>query len=224
MLPDVITIDGPAASGKSSVGLMLAKELGYLFLDTGIMYRAVTWAALFLKIDIGDEDAMNALARQITINILPPTINDGRINDVFVDEVDATWKIREPEVNASVSQVSRYLVVRQELTNRQRVFGKDGKIVMVGRDIGTIVMPDAELKIFLKASAKERAIRRYKEEIERGKVIDLDDVIKNVELRDKIDSSRKIAPLVPAENAVIIHTDGKDKTEVVEEILYYISN
>ena len=223
-LPDVITIDGPVASGKSSVGLTLAKKLGYLFLDTGIMYRAVTWAAINQKIKIGNEEAISSLAQQIDIEIKPPTKFDGRINDVFVDKVDVTWKLREPEVNENVSQVSEYQLVRQALTEQQREFGRKGKIVMAGRDIGTIVMPNAELKIFLEASVEERALRRYNEEVKRGKQIDLEDVIKNVEMRDKIDSNRKIAPLIPAKDAVIITTDGREISKVVDEVLSILEN
>ena len=223
-LPNVITIDGPVASGKSSVGLMLAKALGYLFLDTGIMYRAVAWAAINQKINIDDVEKVGILAQQIDIEIKPPTKSDGRINDVFVDKVDVTWKIREPEVNKNVSQVSRYQYVRKALTEQQQEFGRRGKIVMVGRDIGTIVMPNADLKIYLEASVKERALRRYNEEVKRGKQSDLEDVIKNVEMRDKIDSTREIAPLIPAKDAVIINTDGKDISRVIDEILSIIRN
>ncbi len=223
-LPNVITIDGPVASGKSSVGLMLAKALGYLFLDTGIMYRAVAWAAINQKINIEDVEKVSILAQQIDIEIKPPTKSDGRINDVFVDKVDVTWKIREPEVNKNVSQISRYQYVRKALTEQQQEFGRRGKIVMVGRDIGTIVMPNADLKIYLEASVKERALRRYNEEVKRGKQSDLEDVIKNVEMRDKIDSTREIAPLIPAKDAVIINTDGKDISRVIDEILSIIRN
>ena len=223
-LPNVITIDGPVASGKSSVGLMLAKALGYLFLDTGIMYRAVAWAAINQKINIEDVEKVSILAQQIDIEIKPPTKSDGRINDVLVDKVDVTWKIREPEVNKNVSQISRYQYVRKALTEQQQEFGRRGKIVMVGRDIGTIVMPNADLKIYLEASVKERALRRYNEEVKRGKQSDLEDVIKNVEMRDKIDSTREIAPLIPAKDAVIINTDGKDISRVIDEILSIIRN
>ena len=220
--PKVITIDGPAASGKSSVGLQLAKLLGYYFLDTGIMYRAVAWAALNQNIDIQNEEKVGSLAQQIDIEIKPPSKDDGRINDVYVDKVDVTWKIREPEVNRIVSQISKYQQVRTALTENQREFGKMGKIVMAGRDIGTVVMPDADLKIFLEASPKERALRRYNEELKRGKKIILKEIINNVEMRDKIDSSRKIAPLTPAADAVIILTDGKDVSMVVNDIIKII--
>ena len=220
--PKVITIDGPAASGKSSVGLQLAKLLGYFFLDTGIMYRAVAWAALNQNIDIQNEEKVGSLVQQIDIEIKPPSKDDGRINDVYVDKVDVTWKIREPEVNRIVSQISKYQQVRTALTENQREFGKMGKIVMAGRDIGTVVMPDADLKIFLEASPKERALRRYNEELKRGKKIILKEIINNVEMRDKIDSSRKIAPLTPAADAVIILTDGKDVSMVVNDIIKII--
>ncbi len=223
-MPNVITIDGPVASGKSSVGLKIAKELGYIFLDTGIMYRAVAWAAINRNVNIDDVKEVGTLAQQIVIEIKPPTKPDGRINDVFVDKVNVTWKIREPEINENVSQVSRYQFVRKVLTEQQQEFGRRGEIVMAGRDIGTIVMPNADLKIFLEASVKERALRRYNEELKRGKQSNLEDVIKNVEMRDKIDSSREIAPLIPAEDAVIINTDGKDISRVVDEILNIIQN
>jgi len=223
-LPNVITIDGPVASGKSSVGLKLGKKIGYLFLDTGIMYRAVTWAAINQKIKIDNEEAISTLAQEIDIEIKQPTKLDGRINDVFVNKVDVTWKIREPEVNENVSQVSRYQLVRKALTEQQREFGRRGKVVMAGRDIGTIVMPNAELKIFLEASVEERSLRRYNEEVKRGKQIDLEDIIKNVEMRDKIDSNRKIAPLIPAKDAVIIATDGREISKVVDEILFILEN
>ena len=223
-IPNIITIDGPVASGKSSVGLSLAKKLGYFFLDTGVMYRAVTWAAINQKIEINNIEAISNLAQQINIEIKPSTKCDGRNNDVFIDKVDITWKLKEPEVNENVSQVSRYPLVREVLTKQQREFGRRGKIIMAGRDIGTIVIPDAELKIFLEASTDERAIRRFNEEVERGKQIDLEGVIKNIEMRDKIDSNRKIAPLIPAKDAIIINTDGKEISEVVDEILNIIES
>ncbi len=223
-LPNVIAIDGPAASGKSSVGLTLSKKIGYLFLDTGVMYRAVTWVAIYRKIKIDNKEAISNLAQQIDIEIKPPTKLDGRINDVLVNKVDITRKLRESEVNENVSQVSRYPLVRDALTEHQRKFGGRGKIVMAGRDIGTVVMPNAELKIFLEASVEERALRRYNEELKRGKQIILEDVIKNIKMRDEIDSNRKIAPLIPAKDAVIINTNGKDLLKVVDEILFIIEN
>ena len=220
--PNVIALDGPAASGKSSVGLKLANKLEYKFLDTGMMYRAVAWAALNQGLDFENEMEIGELAQRIDIDITSPSVEDGRMNDVFVDKVDVSWKIKDPEVNQIVSQISKYKKVRQAMTENQRKIGKNGNIVMAGRDIGTVVMPNADLKIFLEASPRERAIRRYNEELNRGKSVDLDQVIQNIEMRDKIDSGRKIAPLMPAKDAIIIYTDGKDVSAVVDEILSQI--
>ena len=161
-LPKTIAIDGPAASGKSSIGQELALNLGYLFLDTGLMYRAVTWAALNQNIKITDEKMVNKLARQIKITIQSPSVKDDRQYDVLLNKKDITWLIRSQNVNDNVSQVSAYAGVREEMTARQRNIGKQGNIVMVGRDIGTVVLPDADLKIYLEASVEERAIEGIK--------------------------------------------------------------
>ena len=152
----LIAIDGPAASGKSTVGRLLAERLQYLYLDTGCMYRAVTWAALQREIDLADETAVTQLAQDIQIDILPVEAErDGRHYTVLVDGQDITWQLRSPQVDANVSLVSSYLGVRQEMVQRQRAFGNRGAVVMVGRDIGTVVMPDAPLKLFITASAEE---------------------------------------------------------------------
>lgn len=219
-IPGSIAIDGPAASGKSSVGLGVAKYFGYLFLDTGIMYRAVTWAAIDQAIDVNDEQGVSDLVQNVSIDIKPPSVMDGRINDVYLDEKDITWKIRDPEVNNHVSLVSTYPKVREVLTASQMKIGLRGKIVMVGRDIGTVVMPHADLKIFLKASARERAKRRFDEEVERGENPDFNKLYKALKERDKIDSSRALAPLIPAEDAIVINTDRKTKEKVIKEIIY----
>ena len=221
-IPDVITIDGPAASGKSSVGKIIADKLNYMFLDTGIMYRAVTWAVLDHGVDVSDEKATSKVAEEITIEILPPDESDGGMNRIFVDEKDISDKIRNAEVNENVSQVSKYKIVRQVLTRSQQKIGACGGIVMAGRDIGTVVMPQAELKVFLEASVNERARRRYSEEVDQGKKISLEDVVQNVSMRDRIDSNREIAPLIPAEDAHIIQTDGKTIEEVVREVMKII--
>lgn len=213
-----IAIDGPVASGKTSVGLTLARRLGYLFLDTGIMYRAATWAALNTGLDIDDEDAVSKLVSKIDLEIEKPSVEDGRVNDVRVDGIDITWEVRSEAVIDNVSQVSTYKEVRRVLTEEQRRFGMRGNIVMVGRDIGTVVMPDADLKIFLKASPEERARRRFDEEKERNPDITFENVLDNIKKRDQIDSSRKLAPLVAARDAKIVDTDGKTKEEVIEEI------
>jgi len=213
-----IAIDGPVASGKTSVGLCLAKRLGFIFLDTGVMYRAVTWAVLQAGLDIFDEKAVSKLVENISLEIKKPSLSDGRSNDVFMDGKDITWEIRNEDVNNSVSQISTYKHVRQVLTEEQRRFGEKGGVVMVGRDIGTIVLPNADLKIFLKASVEERARRRYQEEKTRNADVNYEDILDNMKSRDLIDSSREVAPLVAAEDAVLIETDGKTKEDVVEEI------
>ena len=213
-----IAIDGPVASGKTSVGLALAKRLGYLFLDTGVMYRAATWAALNKGLDVKDEARVSELVGEMSLEIDKPSINDGRVNDICVDGVDISWEIKSEPVNDNVSQVSTYKEVRRILTEEQRKFGRKGNIVMVGRDIGTVVLPDADLKIFLKASPAERARRRFEEEKKRNPEIHFEDILGNIKKRDRIDSSRKLAPLVAAEDAKIVDTDGKTLEEVVEEI------
>jgi cytidylate kinase len=213
-----IAIDGPVASGKTSVGLSLAERLGYLFLDTGVMYRAAAWAAVKAGLDINDEQAVSDLTTKVKIEIEKPSVADGRSNDILVDGVDVTWEIRKDYVNDNVSQVSTYKQVRQILTEQQRQFGQKGNVVMVGRDIGTIVLPDADLKVFLKASVEERARRRYDEDKKRKGQADYQQILDNMTQRDATDSSRKVAPLVAAPDAVVIDTDGKSKDKVVEEI------
>lgn len=213
-----IAIDGPVASGKTSVGLSLAERLGYLFLDTGVMYRAAAWAAVTAGLDINDEQAVSELTEKIKIEIEKPSKADGRSNDIFVDGQDVTWEIRKDYVNNNVSQVSTYQQVRKVLTEQQRQFGQKGSVVMVGRDIGTVVLPDADLKVFLIASAEERARRRFEEDKKRKGQADYEQILNNMIQRDKTDSSRKVAPLVAAEDAVKVITDSKSKDEVVEEI------
>ena len=217
-----ITIDGPAASGKSSVGLKVANRLGYLYLDTGVMYRAVTWAALDKGIDIFDESKVSKLALILKIRIDQPSKDDGRVNDIYVDDIDVTWKVKEQRVNENVSQVSKYPEVRYSLTLQQQNIALKGNIVMVGRDIGTVVLANAKRKFFLNASEEERARRRYEEEKVRGGNPNYKEILDNVKKRDKIDSTRDLAPLVPANDAVIIDTNNKNIDQVVEEILLKI--
>ncbi len=217
-IASMIAIDGPVASGKTSVGLDLAKRLGYLFLDTGVMYRAVAWAVLKAGLDVNDEKSVSSLTEDLKIEIRKPSREDGRTNDVLVNGQDITWEIRGEAVNDSVSQVSTYKHVREVLTGEQKLFGKKGNVVMVGRDIGTVVLPDADLKIFLKASPEERAKRRFEEEKGRKLNADYPEILENMRKRDAIDSSRKVAPLMAASDAHIIDTDGKTRDEVVEEI------
>jgi cytidylate kinase len=217
-----IAIDGPAASGKSSVGLKVANRLGYLYLDTGVMYRAVTWAALDKGIDIFDESKVSKLALILKIRIDQPSKEDGRVNDIYVDDIDVTWKVKEQRVNENVSQVSKYPGVRNSLTLQQQNIALKGNTIMVGRDIGTVVLANAKRKFFLYASEEERARRRYEEEKTRGGDPNFKEILDNVKKRDKIDSTRDLAPLVPANDAVIINTNNKNIDQVVEEILLKI--
>ncbi len=217
--PSTIAIDGPAASGKSTIGRLLARRLGYIYFDTGVMYRAVTWAALVRGVAIEDEAGVTALARRLRIDVLRPTVDDGRPYTVLADGQDVTWDLRRPEVNHGVSPVSAYPGVRAALTTQQRRIGRQGQIVMVGRDIGTVVLPDADLKIYLDAALEERARRRYREEQSLGKETDYERVLASLQRRDEIDSSRALAPLKPAHDAVVIDTTHLDIEQVMARVL-----
>jgi cytidylate kinase len=212
--PSIIAIDGPAASGKSTLGFRLAEALGYLFFDTGVMYRAVTWAVIQHNVNANDEASVTALAEQVVIDVLPPSSSDGRACDVLVDGLDATWEVRKPEVDAFVSVVAAYPGVRKALSAQQRRIGLRGQVVMVGRDIGTVVLPEADLKIYLDASAEVRAKRRYDEVINRDGSADFDAILANVRERDRIDSTRVVAPLSAAEDAIRLDSDSLDAEQV----------
>jgi len=185
--PSIIAIDGPAASGKSTIGLRLANALGYLFFDTGVMYRAVTWLALENNIDVKDESAVTALAEEAQIDIAPASKDDGRLCDVLVNGREITWETRSRRVDANVSIVAAYPGVRRALSQQQRRIGQRGNIVMVGRDIGTVVLPEADLKIYLDATAEERARRRYDEIIAKGGKTDYEGNLKRVIESESID-------------------------------------
>src|SRR5512140_2534242 len=217
--PDIIAIDGPAASGKSTIGLRLANALGYLFFDTGVMYRAVTWLALERGTDVHNEAAVTALAEEAHIDVAPASRSDGRTCDVLVDGKDITWETRTPQVEANVSPVSAYRGVRSALTRQQRRIGQRGQVVMVGRDIGTVVLPDADLKIYLDASAEERARRRYEEIVARSGKADYEEILKKVRERDRIDSTRDVAPLKAAQDAIVVDSDNLTAEEVFKQVL-----
>ncbi len=221
-IPQMIAIDGPAASGKTTVGERLARIFGYLLFDTGVMYRAVTWAALKEFGDVCDEEKVTDLACRVVIDLQPPSVDDGRQADVLLDGKDITWEIRSPEVDAAVSPVSAYRGVRQAMTAQQRRIGLRGKVVMVGRDIGTVVLPEAELKLYLDASAEVRARRRYLEILNRGGQADYGEILAGLQRRDQIDSSREVAPLKAASDAVVIDTDQLSIDEVVDKIFALI--
>ena len=217
--PSIIALDGPAASGKSTLGRTLADSLGYLFFDTGVMYRAVTWIALQHDMNLRDESAITELAQKAQIDIRPPSKGDGRACDVVVADKDVTWDIRDGAVDENVSAVSAYAGVRQALSEQQRRIGLRGKVVMVGRDIGTVVLPEADLKVYLDASAEERAKRRFNEIVARGEKADYDEILKKVIERDRIDSTRAVAPLRPADDAVIIDSDKMNAEQVVARVM-----
>jgi len=221
-IPSIIAIDGPAASGKSTIGLRLANRLGYLFFDTGLMYRAITWLALARGIDIHDEAALSKLAEETQIDVAPASQSDGRVCDVLVDGQDITWETRTRRVDENVSLVAAYAGVRRALSQQQQRIGRRGNIVMVGRDIGTVVLPEADLKIYLDATAEERARRRHDEIIARGGRPDYAEILQRVIERDRIDSTRDVAPLKAAEDAVVLDSDQLSEDQVFERVLALI--
>jgi len=220
--PSIIAIDGPAASGKSTIGLRLANALDYIFFDTGVMYRAITWLALERGIDVHEEAAVTALAEETHIDVAPASKSDGRACDVVVNGRDITPETRTRKVDANVSIVAAYPGVRKALSQQQRRVGRRGKIVMVGRDIGTVVLPEADLKIYLDATAEERARRRYDEIVSQGGKTDYEGILKRVMERDRIDSTRDVAPLKAAEDAVVLDSDKLTADEVFEQILVLV--
>ncbi len=217
-IPKIIAVDGPAASGKSTVAEKLAVELGYLYFDTGVMYRAVTLAALQEFSAVDDEQAVDDLARRLQLDVRSPSKPDGRLYDVIMNDEDVTWAIRTPEVDRNVSQVSAYAGVREAMTEKQRLIGRRGCVVMVGRDIGTVVFPEAELKIYLDASVEERARRRFEEVQRRGQADTYEEILNAMKRRDQMDSTRAIAPLRPADDAVIVNTDSLTIGEVLQRV------
>jgi cytidylate kinase len=227
--PRLIAIDGPAGSGKSTVGLAVAQVLDFLFFDTGAMYRAVTWAALQRGVAIADEDHVGEIAEGMEIDILPAqgSDTDGRTNLVLADGVDISLAIRRSEVDQQVSAVSAYRRVRVALSRQQRRVGErygSGRaekpgIVMVGRDIGTVIAPDAALKVYLDATAEVRARRRQRQLQALGKRVDFDQVLADILRRDELDSGRALSPLRVAEDAVVVDTSQLDVPGVMAAIL-----
>jgi cytidylate kinase len=216
--PNTIAIDGPSASGKSTIGGLLAEDLGYLYFDTGVMYRAVAAVALARNIKPRDEDAVTAMADSLHIDVQPPAIDDGRDVTVLADGHDVSWDIRRMEVEKAVTPISSYVGVREAMRREQRRIGEAGKVVMVGRDIGTVVLPDAELKIYLDATLHERARRRFLERQQRGEQVTFEQVLADVERRDRGDSSRQHAPLRAADDAILVETTGLNVEQVMDRV------
>ena len=212
--PSTIAIDGPAASGKSTLAIAIAEYLDYLYFDTGVMYRGVTLVALNGGNTLPSEERCVVIAQEARIDVRPPSKEDGRLYDVWINGEDKTLEIRQPEVDANVSVVSAYPEVRTALTKQQRRIALQGAVVMVGRDIGTVVLPEADVKIYLDASVEERARRRHSECLGRGDKVGYEEVFQSMRQRDDIDSTRHIAPLKPAQDAVIMNSDGKTAKEV----------
>ena len=212
--PMAIAIDGPVAAGKTVVGTLLARRLGFRFLDTGSMYRAVTWAALQRGIGLDDDRALAQLAASVDIRVVPREVGEG----IMVDGVDVTGHLKDPQVERGVSLVSKVSGVRTALVAQQRVIADESSIVMAGRDIGTVVLPCAKVKVYLTASVSVRARRRHRELADRGEPIDCSVVMEELLRRDKIDSERSDSPLRPAEDAVHIDTDDVGVEELARRI------
>jgi cytidylate kinase len=222
-LPRIIAIDGPAASGKSTLAKSLAERLGFLYFDTGVLYRAITLVALENGIDVDDELLVTHLAESMPVDVRAPSKEDGRSFDVWIGDEDITWEIRQPQVDDRVSIVSAYPGVRKALREQQRRIGLRGEVVMVGRDIGTVVLPEADLKIYLDASVEERARRRYQELSERGTSPDLEEIERSMRERDRIDSTRQIAPLRPATDAWILNSDDQSAEQMLAQALVLVN-
>jgi cytidylate kinase len=217
-----IAIDGPAGSGKSSVARLVAQMLGYLYLDSGAMYRALALKALQQQIGLSDEAALAALARMTHIELQPPTEEQERTgakNRVFLDGLEVTQAIRTEEVAQAASRVATLGAVREVLVAEQQRAGAGGRVVMEGRDIGTVVFPNAELKIFLEAAPQMRAERRWKEHQEKGEHLTLSAVLEEVRARDCRDRERKVSPLVRAADAVLIDNTAMDIEETARLVV-----
>ena len=215
----IIAIDGPAGSGKSTISKLVAKDLDLIYLDTGAMYRLVTLKALEIGIldgNLEDLDKINELLDNLEIDI--------REDGFYLDGVDVSEEIRKPIVSENVSKIAAIKEVRIKMVDLQRKFSKAKNVILDGRDIGTVVFPNADLKVFLVADARERTNRRYKELTEKGENVSLEEIYQNILMRDKIDSTREEAPLKKAEDAIEVDTTSKSIDEVKEEILNLYKN
>jgi cytidylate kinase len=211
-----IAIDGPASAGKSTIAKKVAEKLGYIYLDTGAMYRTLTYAALSNGSDLHDEEALHKLLQGIRITF---STAENEMQRVFLNEEDVTESIRSEQVTQNVSLVSSFAKVREEMVARQKSIARSGGVVMDGRDIGTVVLPDAEVKIFMTATAEERALRRYKENMAKGMTTSLEELTEDMKRRDHLDSTRTISPLKKADDAIVLDSTHLEIDEVVKRIL-----
>jgi CMP/dCMP kinase len=210
-----IAIDGPAGAGKSTVAKRVASLLNYIYIDTGAMYRAIAWEARYKNLDSSDETALTTVARTIQLELK----NEGEGLIVFANGKDVTQAIRSPEVTALVANVAKVPGVRKALLGLQRQMAMSGGVVMDGRDIGTAILPQADVKIFLTATAEERASRRHKELLTKGYSVDLATLKQEIEERDRLDSERDCAPLIQATDAILLDTSDLTIEQVVQDIL-----
>ena len=215
----VITIDGPAGAGKSTVSKTLAKKLDYVYLDTGALYRALAYKTLKLKISLDEVSALANLCSNTTVALKNI---DGQMK-VYLDGEDVEKKIRIEEVGLAASKISTFAVVRERLLNLQREAGAEGGIVAEGRDMGSVVFPHADYKFYLDANLEERIKRRYKELLEKGASVEHKSIQKDMFARDKQDKHREIAPLKAPDGAIIIDSDNLSVPEVLEKLIFYIS-
>ncbi len=220
--PSVIAVDGPAGSGKSTVSYRLAQRLGYLFIDTGVFYRAMTLLALRSEVLLSDEDALGQLTHDAEIDIRPEPDDESRQYSVWIEGEDVSAMLRSESVEKYVSTVAAVPAVRRELMHVQRRAAAKGKIIMAGRDIGTVVLPNADIKFYIDASIEERARRRYNQKVTSGESVDMAAIEANLRQRDEIDTHRAISPLRQADDAIYILTDSMGIEAVVDQMMGHI--
>lgn len=222
-LPKIIAVDGPAGSGKSTVSFAVAQQIGYLFVDTGAFYRAITLLALKQHIDVQNTEQVAALARRTRLDMKPDLADDGRQYTLLADGRDITLDIHSPDVDAHVSVVSANPGVREALLDAQRAIAARGGVIMAGRDIGTVVLPDADLKIYIDASLDKRAERRSQQRLRNGEPADLSEIREGLRRRDTIDSQRDVAPLLRAPDAVYLDTSNLTLAQTIDAVYQIVT-